>query len=181
MKGRVLIKVPLTHQATSYTCGAAALQSILYYYGLQIRERRIAEKLDSNPEIGTEYQNIVDLAQSLGFSAEVKHEMEENELKQLLLNETPAILLIQAWCERNVSYKDHWGDEHYVVAIGFDEENYYFMDPYTLGNYTYLPQDKLFERWHGQQLERKLNRLAIIVTSQDAVKTYNHEEIMPLQ
>ena len=29
-----LIKVPLTRQASGYTCGAAALQSILYYNGI---------------------------------------------------------------------------------------------------------------------------------------------------
>ncbi|MBX9691921.1 MAG: hypothetical protein K2Z81_06015, partial [Cyanobacteria bacterium] len=33
-----LIKVPLTRQSTDYTCGVAALQSVLAFFGEDIRE-----------------------------------------------------------------------------------------------------------------------------------------------
>ena len=37
---------------------------------------------------------------------------------------------------------------HWVVAIGYNKDNIFFMDPSTSGNYTYIPKDKLVARWH---------------------------------
>ena len=45
------IRVPLTRQATDYTCGVAALQSILYYYGQEFLEDDLMEKLGPTPEM----------------------------------------------------------------------------------------------------------------------------------
>jgi len=46
-----LIRIPLTRQAADYTCGVAALQSILYYYGQEFLEDDLMEKLGPTPEM----------------------------------------------------------------------------------------------------------------------------------
>ncbi|MFZ7102836.1 MAG: C39 family peptidase [Peptococcaceae bacterium] len=175
------IKVPLTHQATNYTCGAAALQSVLYYYGVQMREKKVADSLDSNPAVGTEYQNIADLAAKLGFRVEIKLAMSEEALQEYISREIPVIILIQAWAAKQVNYQNHWGDEHYVVAVGFDEGNYYFMDPYTLGHYTYFPRSELLKRWHGKQGAQEVGRLGLVFFPGNLTGSYNPQEILRLE
>jgi hypothetical protein len=41
--------VPDVRQSTGYTCGAAALQAVLAYWGTQEREDRLAARLRSTP------------------------------------------------------------------------------------------------------------------------------------
>src|SRR5205823_4615259 len=41
-----------------------------------------------------------------------------------------------------------WDDGHWVVAVGYDKNNLYFMDPSTAGRYTYIPKAQFLERWH---------------------------------
>ncbi len=33
---------------------------------------------------------------------------------------------------------EDWGDGHYAVAVGYDQQNIYLMDPSILGNYGYI-------------------------------------------
>jgi len=41
-----ILRLPHTRQATNYTCGAAALQSVLAYYGDEFREDALAKVID---------------------------------------------------------------------------------------------------------------------------------------
>ena len=50
--------LPLTRQATDYTCGASALQSVLRYYGDEWMETELANILKSDSNEGTRYNNI---------------------------------------------------------------------------------------------------------------------------
>jgi len=175
------IKVPLTYQATSFSCGAAALQSVLYYYGLAVRERKMAERLHTNPEIGTEYKNIIKVARSFGFSAEVIFNTSLQRLEEIIDRQRPVIVLMQAWAAQPVSYQGHWGDEHYAVVIGYDRDNFYFMDPYTLGNYTYIPREQFLLRWHGREGGEFLKRLALVITREKGEEIYNPAQIFLLK
>ncbi len=49
----VLLRVPQTRQSTCYSCGCAALQSILGWYGHDYREETLMEELGAGPEHGT--------------------------------------------------------------------------------------------------------------------------------
>ncbi len=145
-----LIRIPLTRQAADYTCGVAALQSILYYYGQEFQEDDLVEKLGSTPEGGTKYPRLVEFTQSLNFRVEVRTGMTLDELKRLMDEKKPVILLIQAWPDSTVDYAQDWDDGHYVIIIGYDQQNVYFMDPFTLGHYTFMPVREFLDRWHDQ-------------------------------
>jgi hypothetical protein len=41
-----------------------------------------------------------------------------------------------------------WVDGHYVVLAGYDERNYFFMDPSTSSHYAYIPKTQFGDRWH---------------------------------
>ena len=77
----------------------------------------------------------------------------------------PVICLIQAWTDRKGNnYAKDWDDGHYVVAVGYDPKNIYFMDPCTLGNYTFIPTDEFLQRWHDKDTSEKLNHFALTLT-----------------
>jgi len=147
--GDAFIKVPLCRQEKSFTCGVAATQSVLAFYGVVdgIRQDQLAKSLRTTRN-GTRYQKIMDYAESLGFAADARS-MTLEELKALLDAGQPVILAIQAWADALPhDYTDDWKDGHYVVAIGYDATRMFFMDPSTLGNYTYIPTEAFLARWH---------------------------------
>ena len=146
-----LIRVPLSRQGHDYTCGVAAMQCVLCYYGKEVREDILAEAVKSDPEAGTDYRNMVEYARSESFNVDVRKEMTLDDLKQSIGRKKPIILLIQAWHEGGlVDNLTDWEDGHYVVAVGYDNRNIYLMDSSTLGNYTFIPIPEFLDRWHDQ-------------------------------
>lgn len=158
-----LIKLPMTRQATDYTCGVAALQSVFMYYGDEFREGALSKDLKADPKQGTAYQRIVWLAKSKGYKVQVFKNMTIESLKDLIDKGKPVICLLQAWPERKVDYATDWEDGHYAVAIGHDEENIFFMDPSTLGNYTFIPIKEFLTRWHDTDSKEKLEHFGMVV------------------
>ncbi len=176
-----LIRVPLTRQATDYTCGVAALQSILYYYGQEFSENQLTEKLGPTPARGTKYPRIAEFAQSLNFRVEIRTEMTLESLKRLIDERKPVILLIQAWPDTTVDYIKDWEDGHYAIAIGYDQQNIYFMDPSTLGNYSFIPVQEFLERWHDKDDQTLLYQFGMVIFKDPPGKVYNPDEIKQMR
>ncbi len=170
------IKVPLARQATAYTCGPTALQSVLYHYGQELRQDLLAAALKSDPNTGTSYIEIVNFAQSLGFEVAVYFDLTADELRKFIDAGQPVIVAIQAWPATAVDWTTDWNDGHYAVAVGYDQDNFYFMDPYTLGNYTFIPTAEFLNRWHDMAGSMRVNHLAIVV-SKSSVARYDSDKI----
>ena len=149
-----LIRVPLTRQGTDHTCGVASFQSVLAYYGESIREDNLGKAVKVTDE-GTPWKNIKAYALKQGFNVDVRLNMTLDDLKKLLAEHKPVILAIQAWPDNPVDYKKDWNDGHYVVAVGYDNDNIYFMDPSTLGDYTFIPRGEFLARWHDRDMDGK--------------------------
>lgn len=161
-----LIKIPQTRQATNYTCGVAALQSVLGYFGEEFREDELAKKLKANSHDGTAYANIARFAEKQGFHVHIHKGMTLDDLKRLLDKRAPVICLIQAWSERPIDYSKVWSEGHYVVAIGYDDKNIFFMDPSTLGNYAYIPASEFVKRWHDTDGKEHLKHFGMLVAKE---------------
>lgn len=160
-----LIKVPITRQATDYTCGVAAVQSVVGYYGEDFREHILAQEMRSNCAQGTDYKNIARFGRRHGYSVKVNKNITLDVLKKIIDSGTPPICLIQAWTDHKANnYATDWDDGHYVVAIGYDAKNIYFMDPSTLGNYTFIPTDEFLKRWHDRTPAERLDHFAMTMT-----------------
>ncbi|HWT26418.1 MAG TPA: cysteine peptidase family C39 domain-containing protein [Mobilitalea sp.] len=142
------IPVPLCFQETEYTCGVACVQSILAYYGIVYKQDVLAEMLKQKPIYGTEYHNILSFMQMLGFQASFHIDMTIDLVKSCTDYGITPILMIQAWKDDPIDYTADWRDSHYAIACGYDENRIIFMDPYTLGNYTYISNEELLKRWH---------------------------------
>jgi predicted double-glycine peptidase len=159
-----LVRVPLTRQATDYTCGVAALQSVLAYYGDDEREGVLAKACKASTVSGTRYSRMAQYAKSKGYQVAVKMDSTLEELQALLDQKLPVICLIQAWPGREVDFTNDWDDGHYVVAIGYDKDNVYFMDPSTIGNYTFIPKPEFLKRWHDcESKTKKYNHFTMVI------------------
>lgn len=176
-----VIKVPLTRQATDYTCGAAAVQSIIGFYGDNVRESALATQLKTNSKVGTAYRNIEAYAKRHGYACTVYKNCTLAGLEKMVDAGTPVLCLIQAWPERKVDYSKDWEDGHYVVAVGYDANNVYFMDPCTLGKYTFIPRGEFLRRWHDTDGNDKLTHFALTLTKPGSKGAHNPDEIVPME
>lgn len=108
----MILDFPSVHQATNWTCGPAALQSILFYYGLYYREDELVAPLTSDREEGTDPEGIVKFCRTLGFTVEEKENMSIGDVASYLVKRIPVLVMYQAWGEseeeRKKWYRDVW-------------------------------------------------------------------------
>ncbi|SFR67406.1 C39 family peptidase [Anaeromicropila populeti] len=174
-----MIHVPLCRQGTAYTCGVAAVQSVLGYYCIDYRQDILEENLKSNPQRGTKVEEIIKFAESINATGELLLNLKIDCIKEYLSLNLPVILMIQAWGEKE-SYEQTWEDGHYVVACGYDKYNIICMDPSILGNYTYISNEKLLSCWHDQSDGIKYEKAGIIIVPTDFSCLYNPNELKTL-
>jgi predicted double-glycine peptidase len=162
----VLLSVPEVRQHTDYSCGAAALQAVLAYYGIDVREDTLMQKLGTNEIDGTKYWEIVRVAREYGLTATTVLHMSRDEMISKINRGIPVLIAIQAWIQegdpRNLAdWKARKDDGHYVIAIGYDDRNIYFEDPAMFG-IGYIAFDELEARWHDfDQNGNRLDHFAI--------------------
>lgn len=185
-----LIRIPLVRQTSDYTCGVAALQSVLLYYGEDYGQWELARILGADPHRGTSYRAILRFAnrkfrdpQKRNFQMWKRCDMTIDDLRQVIDTGKPTILFMQAWAEPGVNWKTEWKEGHYVVAIGYDENNIYFMDPSTLGHYTYIPIDEFFDRWHDKDpsIGEKLIRCGLVIGNNSKKAVYDFKVIRRME
>ncbi len=176
--GPHFIPVPLCYQETPYTCGVACVQSILASYGITYRQDLLIEMLKQKPFFGTDYHEIIRFLQMLKFQAVLQADLEIEALKNYINKGITPMLLLQAWKEDDIAYPYVWRDSHYVIACGYQENQIIFMDPFTLGNYTYVTYSDLPKRWHSlDQAGNHLTFSAIIIQHKKLTNIYKPEEI----
>jgi predicted double-glycine peptidase len=180
---------PKYRQATTWTCGVAATMVVANYWtGWDLREDSLAEILKANSTDGTSYHAIRQWFESEGFEVVIRQHQTFADLERFVDEGKPAMLLIQAWKEpyewrdANERYKDEWEDGHYVVLVGYDDYAFYFMDPSTLGFFTYIPREFLMARWHDiDGLGEKVIQFAMLAWDPEAEDPpYDPDEIKPL-
>ncbi|MFP5213563.1 MAG: C39 family peptidase [Acidobacteriota bacterium] len=180
------LQLPLVRQSTDYSCGVAALQSVLYYYGEEIREDRLAKALGTTSQDGTDYRKIISFSNKVFQNPDRRNlqmskqtDMTIEDLKLLVDAKKPTIVLIQAWANPGVDWANDWEDGHYVVVVGYDDSNIYFVDPSTLGHYTYIPIPEFRDRWHDldPSTGEKLVHFGLVIGNDDKVPTYRPKHI----
>ena len=120
--------------------------------------------------------------QLLGFKASMSEDMEVNDIKKCISVGITPILIIQAWKNDEIEYIYDWKDAHYIIACGYYDDGIYAMDPYSLGNYTYLPYNELLNRWHAvdKSGDRHL-RSGLIISSEGCPVKYKPNVVKHLE
>lgn len=173
-----LIRVPQIRQADGYGCGVACLQSVLYFYGKELDYETIKKAVKASPENGTDHRNIIKFVQTLGLKVEVRKGMTTFELQDLIDQEKPVILILQAWADRGKNVAQGWDSGHYAVGIGYDSNNIYMMDPSTLGHYAFIPIEEFVSRWHDKDGNIRLVHAGIIISGK---RQYDADQLKKLQ
>ncbi len=111
------------------------------------------EVLGTNERTGTYYKNIVAYARRMGLDAYSEYDMTAEQLQDLVSTGSPVICSIQAHANDPSVYDDPDSNEdgHYVVAVGFDRENIYFMDPSIRNRRGFLTWRDFEKRWHENE------------------------------
>lgn len=148
-----ILKFPELQQAYCWDCGANAMQSILAYYNIDVREQ-IVMKLAKTTKSGTPISGMKKVVKKYGLNFKAS-KMTIEDIKKYLDKKIPVILLVQAWPDKkNTNWEKDWADNHYVTAIGYDRKKIYFEDPWKTVR-TYLAFDEFQKRWHGIDSEEK--------------------------
>jgi predicted double-glycine peptidase len=141
-----------TRQSTEYSCGASALQAVLSYWGKDVEEQELMQRLHTSPETGTYVGDIVRVAREFGFNAEVKEDLTLPELHATLTKDMPVIVCGQAWRSRENSAKsaqEDWEDDHYFVVLGMDNKYVYYQDPFAKRGNAFVSHRLFEESWHN--------------------------------
>ncbi len=144
-----ILDFPILRQAYEYDCGATALQSVLAYYGIEVREGSIMKIAGTNREYGTSISRIKAAIKKHGLKC-ISKEMNIDELKKFIGKNIPVIVLMQAWTKKkNVNWEKDWNDGHYAVIIGYDKSRLILADPSSFTR-VFLKFREFSKRWHGK-------------------------------
>lgn len=152
---RERLALPFVAQETDYSCGPAALLSVLRYWGeFPGTERDLYGPLETTPKDGTTPEKLAEFARKRGLSAELREGMTVDGLRDALRLGRTVIVDLQAWrsdAEARTPWSELWEDGHYVVLAAMAETKAFFMDPSVPGALAWLPLEELPERWHDYE------------------------------
>lgn len=141
-----LLNFPERRQIYNYDCWASATQSVLNYYGIDIREDTIMKIAWTNKE-WTSIGWIEKVLHTYWLKVDIEC-MTPAKIKKYIDKKIPVMVVLQARTEKkHVDRKNDWIDGHYVVVIWYDKDKFYFEDPSSIFR-TYLFSKEFKERRH---------------------------------
>jgi predicted double-glycine peptidase len=141
---------PLVRQAYDYSCGAAALTSCLYYWGVFTgSETELYAQLGTTCQ-GTSALGIMTVASSFGLDVKYGTRLSLDDLRDYLQQGYTCLLNLQAWGDYtpDTDFSQVWEDGHYVVLANLTLSDVILMDPAIPGQYGILSSDTFQARWH---------------------------------
>jgi predicted double-glycine peptidase len=146
---KAVLDLPGRRQKTEYTCGPAALASVLAGIGIKATEQELAKEMGTSPKEGSPPQAIVKVAKAHGVHAELRVGLSMKALEALVKSGRPVIVAIQAWSKKPKDYSTAWNDGHYVVVVGMDDKKVMVRDPSSTPHGS-MSREDFQERWHDQ-------------------------------
>jgi len=173
-----MINLHSLRQTYDFDCGPKALQSVMAYYGVEIREDELLESLGTGDE-GTSVTDMVAVAQRHGFQVKACSGWTLRELKRMVNAGVPVIVLLQAWADKYMTLEDwrtDYEDGHYAIVIGFAKGVILFEDPASFRR-TWLREREFLARWHDR--DSKTNQIfehfgMVLMGKQPVLKTFEH-------
>jgi predicted double-glycine peptidase len=173
-----MIDLPIGRQTFDFDCGAKALQIVMAYYGIDVREDELIGELKCDAD-GVLVQNMISVAEKRGFNVVAKCGVSLETVKQYVDAKHPVIVLVQAWAERYMTLEDWKGDNddgHYVIVVGHHGYIIVFEDPASFRR-TWMTEEEFIARWHDvdPRTKEKLDHFAMVLLGkQPARKVLEH-------
>ena len=164
-----VLDFPTSRQDNKLSCGSSVVQSILAYYGIDERQDDLHKDLAVSKD-GISYKNIIKKFKKHKLTPDAGT-MSLDMIKEYIDNNYPVIILIQAYKDNNNKKPytvDDYKDGHYVIVIGYDDQNLVVEDPSLNNKLGYIPLEELDVRWHGygETKEEKLDHFGIAVVGE---------------
>lgn len=176
-----LIPIPRICKDESNTVAAACVEAILSYYKCKIDKEAAEwkELTQATEKDGTGFAKIhmflcrareADKSKEYLLGIQMNQYMTICDLISAIDRGVPTICLIQAWYEGedgtvdgNHDYREEEQCGHYVVAVGYDRDCIYFLDPCQSDTYSYIPIKEFDARWHGDDMGERYVRTGLQV------------------
>jgi len=174
----VVLNLHTGRQTYDYDCGAKALQLVMAYYGVDVREDELIKRLGSGKD-GTRVEKMIAVAEAEGFRVYAREHWPLCQVKQYLEKGHPVIVLLQAWAEKRLTIKEwlkNYDDGHYAILIGHDRGVLLFEDPASFRR-TWLRESEFLARWHDLDPlhNHKYRRFGMVLSGRQAgVRTPLH-------
>jgi len=173
-----MINLRIGRQTFDFDCGAKALQIVMEYYGVEMREDELLKELKTD-ESGTSYLNMIALAENKGFQVLAAHGVSLAELKSFIDQGYPVIVILQAWADRYMTLED-WRSSfehgHYAIVVDYQDHIIVFEDPASIRR-TWLSEREFLARWHDivPRTQEKLRHFAMVLMGKEpAVRRPEH-------
>jgi predicted double-glycine peptidase len=168
-----MINLHFGRQTFDFDCGAKALQTVMAYYGVDIREDELMKELGTGKD-GTRVDNMISVAEAKGFRVEARQFWSLREIKHYIDEEHPVIVLLQAWADRYMTLRDwrnDYDDGHYAILFGHAKGVLLFEDPASFRR-TWLREYEFLARWHDLDSDRnrKYEQFGIALLGREPVK-----------
>jgi predicted double-glycine peptidase len=173
-----MINLRIGRQTFDFDCGAKALQLVMEYYGIEIREGELLKELKTGKD-GTSYMNMVSVAERNGFKVFASNEVSLEQLKRFIDEGYPVIVIVQAWADKYMTlqdWKSDFDDGHYAVLIGYQDRIIVFEDPASIHR-TWMSEEEFLARWHDidWKTREKVEHFAMVLMGkQPAMKITEH-------
>jgi ABC-type bacteriocin/lantibiotic exporter with double-glycine peptidase domain len=141
-------------QTFDFDCGAQALQTVMAYYGIDIRGDELMAELGTTPG-GTAAKSMIDVALRHGFEVKAGNDWTLSQVKEFVDNGYPVIVLLQAWADRYMTLDDWrrtYDYGHYAIVIGHVKGVLVFEDPGSIRR-TWLRETEFLARWHDMDTD----------------------------
>lgn len=151
--GKTLLKVDSYQQTTEYSCGPAAVLSLLHHYERSGDELTIASEMGTSTLTGTTPEQMSNWLNNNGFQASWHEEGSLEMIRENLANKVPTL----------VEWSD-WGG-HWVLVVGYDTRNtvsisddvIIFADPYdrhddAKDGLTWFNAERFYYMWYDARL-----------------------------
>lgn len=143
------IKVPLnpTRAKYDYDCGPTSIRGIYKFHDKNYDHFYFIDICNTRRKYGTTINGMLKAIKEIEYKSKYFEDMSISELKNQLRLRRPVICLISAW-----------NTGHYVVAIGYDKDNFYFMDSGLWNSIGFIPKKEFEERWYAIGWDNKLHK-----------------------
>ena len=168
-----MINLHIGRQTFDFDCGTKALQTVMAYYGIDIREDELIKELGTGKD-GTRVDKMISFVETKGFRVEARQYWSLREVKRYINEGHPVIVLLQAWADRHMTLKDwrnDYDDGHYAVVIGYAKGVLLFEDPASFRR-TWLREYEFLARWHDldSNRNRKYEQFGMVLLGREPVK-----------
>ncbi len=162
-------------QTYDFDCGVKALQTLMAYYGVEVREDTLLKELEADKHTGTRVDKMVVAARMRGFDVEAGQNWSLEDVKRYVSQDHPVIVLLQAWADEYKSmddWRNNFEDGHYAIVMGYNRNVLFFEDPASFHR-TWLKENEFLARWHDKDpaTGETVNRFGMVLLSRQPVGT----------